>query len=209
MKTAVTAVSRDMLTVADRLPCASTLPVFSSLFGLQPAPVRQAPELVAHRLHLPRRGALAELDADVLGRDRIRGRGHDLHDRLVVGGQHALVHARLAVRDQQHPARPRTCRHPLQLRGHDRIVGLPAPVGLDELPDHHLGGLQPGHLRIDLGELLAQPLGAIGQHHPSLHHPHQYIRHQQLLPRAPLEAYEGARTRHRDSGEPATRPMIT
>lgn len=31
--------------------------------------------------------------------------------------------------------------------------------------------LQPGHLGTDLGESLTQPLGAIGRHHPSLHHP--------------------------------------
>lgn len=36
LKTAVTAVCRDMLTVVDRSPCASTLRVFSSLFGLSP-----------------------------------------------------------------------------------------------------------------------------------------------------------------------------
>ncbi|MFF3467351.1 hypothetical protein [Streptomyces sp. NPDC002619] len=177
---------------------------------MQPAPVRQAPELVAHRLDLPGPGALTELDADVLGRDRIRHRGHDLHDRPIVGRQRALVHARPAVRDQQHPARPRTCRHPLQLGGHDRIVDLSAPLGLNELPDHHLGGLQPGHLGIDLGELLAQPLGAVGQHHPPLHHPHQYIRQQQPLPTpAPFGAYEASGARHRDSDEEAARRTIT
>ncbi|MFI0730354.1 hypothetical protein ACH4S9_15255 [Streptomyces sp. NPDC021225] len=83
------------------------------------------------------------------------------------------------MRDQEHPACTRSSRDPLQLGGHGRLVGVTSAFGLDELPDHHLCGLQPGHLGIDLGELLTQPLGAIGQHHPSLHHPHQYIRHQQ------------------------------
>jgi hypothetical protein len=65
-----------------------------------------------------------------------------------------------------HAARARAGRDPLQLRGHGGVVGLPGPLGLDELPDHHFGGLQPGHLGIDLDEFLAQPLGTVSQHHP-------------------------------------------
>ncbi|MCX4425949.1 hypothetical protein [Streptomyces mirabilis] len=65
------------------------------------------------------------------------------------------VHVRLALRNQQHPARSQRAGHLLQLRVHGRIVHLTGALGLDELADHHLRCLQPGHLGVDLRELLA------------------------------------------------------
>lgn len=67
--------------------------------AVQPTPVRQAPELVTYRSPCAGVVPFPSWTLIPLCRDRVRGDGHDLHDPPVVGPQHALGHARPAVRD--------------------------------------------------------------------------------------------------------------
>lgn len=80
---------------------------------------------------------------------------------------------------------------------------VPARWASANCPKTTSAGFQPHDLGIDLGKLLAQPLGAISQYHPTLHHPHQNIRHEQPSPHLSTESTR----RHRlGRAIPAKRP---
>lgn len=120
------------------------------------------------------------------------------------------IHPRFAVRDQQHPARPGSRRDPLQLLGQGGVVRLTSPLGVGELPEHHLRNLQPRDLRVELGEFLPQPLGTVGQHQPPLHHPRHHVHNLGAPPVRPSRGeYEATAAWRPDSAEPAARQTIS
>ncbi|MFE5586084.1 hypothetical protein [Kitasatospora sp. NPDC056531] len=59
------------------------------------------------------------------------------------------------MRDQQHPARPGSRRDPLQLLGDGGVIRQASPLGVGELPEHHLRGLQSCDFDVEFGEFLA------------------------------------------------------
>ncbi|MFB6958204.1 hypothetical protein ACFCYB_14430 [Streptomyces sp. NPDC056309] len=71
------------------------------------------------------------------------------------------------------------------------VVRPTRAFGLDELADHHLCGLETGDLGIDLRELLAQSLGAIGRHDASLYHPCQHLGTSRIPPARQLTMFCG------------------